>query len=1043
MTTALAGTAWAEEVTLTATSGFGASYGTNHTFTSSSIGFKDSGVMYNSKGTPSGWAVKQLIQMRKSGNGAGEIYNTTGISTITSVEVTLVTANNEFTIYYGSSENPSTNGISSTTLTPVQGTFSYTNTSNATASATSYKFTFDLSSYNSKYIKIVNGSKANYVGSIVVNYEESSTPTCATPTFSPAAGTYTSAQNVEISTTTTGATIYYTTDGNDPTTSSSVYSSAISVSTNTTIKAMAVAAGYDNSSVASATYTILSIEHAGTEADPYTVADAITLLTAAPSTTFEDVYVSGIISQVDSYNSKYNSITYWISDDGTTTDQFEVYSGKGLNGADFSSEDDLIVGSEVTVKGNIKKYNSIFEFDVNSQIVSLAVPTYPIINAAATLNLEYDATNGEIAYTIDNPTDATLTAALTTGDWISNVTVDAVNNKVTFIATANEGNADRTATITLSYTGAQDKVVTVTQGHYVADYATLPFSFDGGRADIANTAGLTETGLGSDYNSSPKLKFDTTGDDLILKINERPGVLTFDVKGNPGGDPSAWIGTFTIQASADGTSYSDVVSYDNLASTKESKTVNNLPADARYIKFVYEKTQGNVALGNIHLAAYVAPQTYTLTIPATENVNISAAYGTDGIMNEGDAEEIEQGTAITLTVDVAEGYVLESLTVSGTEEGQSVTPTASTSTEGAYTFNMPTYNATVNATVVEYVAPVTAQYALATSITSGKRYVIASGTEDGTVQVMGDQANNNRPAVEATITNGVLSVSDEYEFVIESATVGEATGYSIYDENVPGYLYAAASGSNHLKTKAEIDVNGLWTITIESDGSASVKAEGSSNRNVMQYNNSSTLFSCYASASQAPVYLYEKVEPETESVTVGASGYATYCSENALDFTDVTEITAYVGTIDGTHLTFTPITQVPANTGLLLKAEGGATVDVPVIASAPALTITNCLTGTNEAITLDEDDYILNVVNGKAGFYRATTQFTALAAHRAYISAEAGQGVKSFIFDDDDATAIGTVESFTEEGAIYNVAGQRLQKMQKGINIVNGKKILK
>ena len=181
---------------------------------------------------------------------------------------------------------------------------------------------------------------------------------------------------------------------------------------------------------------------------------------------------------------------------------------------------------------------------------------------------------------------------------------------------------------------------------------------------------------------------------------------------------------------------------------------------------------------------------------------------------------------------------------------------------------------------------------------------------------------------------------------------------------------------------------------------------------------------------------------QAKSVSVTAAGYATYCSENALDFTG-TDITAYVGTIDGTHLTFTPITQVPANTGLLLKAEGGATVDVPVIASAPALTITNCLTGTNEAITLDEDDYILNVVNGKAGFYRATTQFTALAAHRAYISAEAGQGVKSFIFDDDDATAISSVESFTEEGAIYNVAGQRLQKMQKGINIVNGKKILK
>ena len=52
--------------------------------------------------------------------------------------------------------------------------------------------------------------------------------------------------------------------------------------------------------------------------------------------------------------------------------------------------------------------------------------------------------------------------------------------------------------------------------------------------------------------------------------------------------------------------------------------------------------------------------------------------------------------------------------------------------------------------------------------------------------------------------------------------------------------------------------------------------------------------------------------------------------------------------------------------------------------------------------------------------------------------------MKSFGINlDDDATGISTVETFTEEGAIFNLAGQRLQKMQKGINIVNGKKVLR
>jgi glucosylceramidase len=82
------------------------------------------------------------------------------------------------------------------------------------------------------------------------------TPTAATPTFSPAAGSFTSAQTVAISDSTTGASIYYTTNGTTPTASSTLYSAPVKISATTVIEAIAVASGYSQSAVASGVFTI-------------------------------------------------------------------------------------------------------------------------------------------------------------------------------------------------------------------------------------------------------------------------------------------------------------------------------------------------------------------------------------------------------------------------------------------------------------------------------------------------------------------------------------------------------------------------------------------------------------------------------------------------------------------------------------------------------------------------------------------------------------------------------------------------------------------
>lgn len=88
---------------------------------------------------------------------------------------------------------------------------------------------------------------------------ESRTPLAATPTFSPVAGTYSSAQTVTISDVTPGTKIYYTTDGTTPTTSSAVYSTPINVAGSETVEALAVKSGDTNSLIGSATYTISNL----------------------------------------------------------------------------------------------------------------------------------------------------------------------------------------------------------------------------------------------------------------------------------------------------------------------------------------------------------------------------------------------------------------------------------------------------------------------------------------------------------------------------------------------------------------------------------------------------------------------------------------------------------------------------------------------------------------------------------------------------------------------------------------------------------------
>ena len=256
--------------------------------------------------------------------------------------------------------------------------------------------------------------------------------------------------------------IYYTTNGDDPTTSSTLYSEPFELNATATIKAIAVK-GEDVSAVAEMTFTKATI---------LTVAQAKTAIDAGGD--LSNKYVAGIVSQIDTYNSTYNSLTYWISDDGTTANQLQVYSGlAGVVKTAFASTDDIHVGDDVTVKGTLKKYSSTYEFDKNNVIVAYK-PIALLSWSAASYDAELGGSNSFPTLTNTNSVSVTYSSSNTDA-----ATIDRNTGAITLVAAG-------TTTITAAFAGNETyKANSVSYSLKVKNAITradISFNVDGGSA---------------------------------------------------------------------------------------------------------------------------------------------------------------------------------------------------------------------------------------------------------------------------------------------------------------------------------------------------------------------------------------------------------------------------------------------------------------------------------------------------------------------------------------------------------------------------------
>jgi Chitobiase/beta-hexosaminidase C-terminal domain len=179
----------------------------------------------------------------------------------------------------------STQTVTISTTTPSATIYYTTNGATPTTGSSVYSGPIAVSSTETvKAMATATGYSASTTNSAAYTIN----PPSAAPFFSPAGGTYTSTQTVTISTTTPSATIYYTTNGSTPTTSSQVYSGPITVSATETVQAIAVASGYSTSTVNSAVYTITppaaapSFSPAG---GSYTSTQTVTISSTIPSAT--------------------------------------------------------------------------------------------------------------------------------------------------------------------------------------------------------------------------------------------------------------------------------------------------------------------------------------------------------------------------------------------------------------------------------------------------------------------------------------------------------------------------------------------------------------------------------------------------------------------------------------------------------------------------------------------------------------------------------------------------------------------------------------
>ena len=264
-------------------------------------------------------------------------------------------------------------------------------------------------------------------------------------------------------------------------------------------------------------------------------------------------------------------------------------------------------------------------------------------------------------------------------------------------------------------------------------------------------------------------------------------------------------------------------------------------------------------------------------VPAEINVNETATYTVTATPA---VEGVTYSSSAPTVVSVDENTgAIEALAIG--------TATISATFAGDANYKAATATYTIKVVNPSFVGSKYELVADATTLKAGDEIIIVGVDGDNAYALSISQNNNNRAATSVTIASDATISSTAEVAVITLG--GEADAWTFYVTNGAdqGYLYAASSSANHLKTEAEADDNAKATITIE-NGVSTIDFTGTNTRNRMRYNpnSGSPIFSCYASTSTAGslVSIYRKVTSSEEPLKgdVNKDGYQTIADVTAL-----------------------------------------------------------------------------------------------------------------------------------------------------------------